>query len=110
MLAFRVVVNGQIQCTVGSDSVANVIAGLQGEKTGGAEPPRFDVAGMTDASTHVYWHQQTLAVGDTIQIEVVDVPASSISAPIKIRTDIPDMVEREKRAYYERLKAQYEPS
>ncbi|MGD1899810.1 MAG: hypothetical protein ACFB16_23040 [Phormidesmis sp.] len=48
-----------------------------------------------------------LAVGDRISIKVVDVGAP-LTEPASTRKEILNTVENERRAHYERLKADYE--
>lgn len=111
MLAFRVTINGQSICTASSDSVVSAISTLKGAATvGGSAPPDFQVGGITAPHTHATWYKGELAVGDKIEIEVVDVPASALTAPVEVREMTPELVETEQRAYYERLTRQYEPA
>ena len=111
MLAFQISVNGQHRCIVSSEQVASVISTIKGEQTvGGADPPSLDVSGMTSPSNYVVWIRESLSLGDTVTIELVEVSPSEVNAPIEVREDMPEQVERERRAYYERLKAEYEPT
>ncbi|MEO0645133.1 MAG: hypothetical protein AAFZ17_03090 [Cyanobacteria bacterium J06650_10] len=109
MLAFQISVNSQRLCTVSSSHVVSVIALLKGDATvGGAEAPALSVSGMTRPDTHASWVNQELSAGDEITLEVVEVPESSLTAPTSVTQDAPDVIEKQQRAYYERLKAQYE--
>ncbi|MEM6866826.1 MAG: hypothetical protein AAF528_00380 [Cyanobacteria bacterium P01_C01_bin.121] len=110
MLAFQISVNGQQRCVVSSEQVVSVISTIKGEQTvGGAEPPSLDVSGMTRPLNYAIWLRESLTLGDTVTIELVEVSPSAVAAPIEVRGDMPEQVERERRAYYERLKAEYEP-
>lgn len=110
MLAFRVLINGDPVCTASSDSVVSVVSTLKGAATeGGAAPPDLHVAGMTDTNTYAQWAQQPLAAGDSVTIEVIEVSAGEVSEPIEVQAECADLVEAQRRAYYETLKAEYEP-
>ena len=110
MLAFRIEINGQPVCTASSEGVATAIATIKGEQcVGGAAPPELNIsAGTIDPEIHATWLNQSLAVGDLITIEVVDVAASVLTKANTVRELNPDFVETERRAYYERLKVKYE--
>lgn len=111
MLSFQISVNGEPLCTVSSEHVVSAISTLKGKATvGGAEPPQLNISGMTGPNTHVTWSERALTRGDKILIEVVDVPASALTPPSEVRELDPDFVESQQRAYYERVKAQYEPT
>lgn len=111
MLSFQISVNGEQLCIVSSEHVVTVISTLKGESTvGGVEPPQLNIGGMTGPDTHVTWSEQSLTLGDQILIEVVDVSASALTSPSEVKELAPDFVESQQRAYYERLKAQYEPT
>ncbi len=121
MLAFEVSINGERACLAGVGEfgiVSTIVTWVRriGDPPGPdgtpvAEPYIY-VGGRTlDAS--VKWiPKQVFAVGDSILIRIVDVP--EVDPP---RTSIPftedespEARERQQRAYYEHLKAMYEPT
>ena len=65
------------------------------------------LGGGSAGQEHLRWIEQSLRVGDVVEIRVVDVQAAD--APAHRIKDDPDLVEQSRRRYYEELRNQYEP-
>jgi len=108
MLAFQVQVNDEAPILAGrpTETVLTLIASYvsaRGELD-------LSVGGLSKSegtrSERIDWLQRDLKIGDRVTLVVVE--SDHISAPISVRVDDPQFIEREKRRYYERLKAEYE--
>ena len=122
MIAFEIAIDGQRACTagVGEQGVATVMASWvhrpdYDPDSGDPIPGRFaeeltlEAAGMVHdpdgASVHLRWLRQPLRVGQQVTITVVD--TDHVDAPERRKRADPGDTARQKRAYYERLKAEY---
>lgn len=111
MLAFRVIINGKEVCIAGTEGATSLSAIAHGARLPEVEQAvSLMVDGTIEPSVTGSWLNQSLSAGDTVQIEVVDVPASEISAPARTTTFSPDVVAQQEEAYYQRMKAEREPS
>jgi hypothetical protein len=85
MIAFEVRVNKVRVCTAGMGELDGIIAGLTStiNKDGRVNDPKiaFHVSGAADKEAF-RWVQQTLAVGDRVEIRVLD--TARVDAPAKI--------------------------
>jgi hypothetical protein len=108
MLAFQVQVNDDAPIRAGSPAAAvlTVIASYVSSR-GELE---FSIGGLLKPegapSAHADWLKRELKVGDRVTLVVVE--SAQVDEPISVRVDDPAFVEREKRRYYETLKAEYE--
>jgi hypothetical protein len=122
MIALEISIDGQKKCTAGvSDmGVTSVIASwvrrVSRDPTSGQPiPGRFeeeltlDVGGLLHdpdgASVHASWLRQPLKPGQQIAIAIVE--TEEADPPRTRDREDPTWVERRKREYYERLKAEY---
>ncbi len=69
----------------------------------------LDVGGLAQdhdgANVHLKWFGRALHIGDEIRIKVIR--ASHVDEPKTRKREDPDLVEKQKRRYYERLKREY---
>lgn len=122
MIAFEIAVDGRKQCTAGTSAsgVTSVVATWVRRAAHESTPRQpgtgafeeeltLHVGGLwhdpDGARVHVQWLQHALKVGEQITITVVDTEQID-TPPTRTRED-PTESERQKRAYYERLKAEY---
>ena len=122
MIAFEIAIDGRKQCTAGTSGsgVTSVIAtwvrraahdSTSRQPAPGAfeEELTLHVGGLwpnpDGARLHVQWLQHALKVGERITITVID--TEEVDPPLTRTREDPAASERQKRAYYERLKAEY---
>jgi hypothetical protein len=122
MIAFEIEIDGRKQCTAGTSGsgVTSVVAtwvrrpahdptSAQPDTGAFEEELTLHVGGLwhdaDGARLHVQWLQHALKVGERITIAVVD--TEHIDTPLTRTREDPTESERRKRAYYERLKAEY---
>ena len=101
---------------VGRDGVLTAIVNwvkLTGEATGGLHGPwppgqeaRLQVAGLRK-NTHMAWAERSLEVGD--RVSVVLARSDAADPPVRQQRRDPKQEKRMQRAYYLRLKKQFEP-
>lgn len=102
MLCFEIRVNGGAP-TVAGDPDASVLTAIATYARRRHELD-FTVGGLDDRTSHLDWVKVSLSIGDMIEIRVVE--SDCPSEPLWRHED-PDLVEREKVRYYERLKKEY---
>lgn len=115
MITFRVSLNGRDICTAGIRDFGVLTAmvtwvrrkpeqGRRGKRI--EEQLTADIGGLDSAANeHVSWLSRRLRVGDRIAIEVAK--SDRADTPKRRRRDDPQIVERAKRRYFERLKKEY---
>jgi len=123
MICFEASINGRKVCVAGVGATGVLTAILSwvnrerfdgdekyDAKTNRVEELFFSVGGLTDHgndNVHLKWLQdEELKPGDEVRIRIVE--RECCDPPIDARTDTADYIEKSKRAYYERLKQEYE--
>jgi hypothetical protein len=117
MIAFQVGLNGMPICTAGIEDVGvltSVLTWARRRASGHDHPGveeelMFEVSALDSRdpkeSEHLKWLSESLRVGDSISIRIVEVEAAH--TPVERRRDDPEAVERSRRRYYEQLKREY---
>jgi hypothetical protein len=121
MICYEVFINGKKKCVAGVGE-QGVLTGIltwvkrkrheadQGCKEGSThvEELFITVGGLVDHgkdSVHLDWLRRSLTVGDEVRFRIVQ---REISDPPKdARTNVAEVVERERREYYEQMKKEY---
>ena len=119
MVAFEVSVNGKRVCTAGMGdygvltSILTWVGRRPAESLNGAgteEELTLEVSALESRSPnpgeHLKWLSETLRVGDSVSIRIAEVDTAD--PPVERGRQDVDAVERARRAYYERLKREYE--
>jgi hypothetical protein len=119
MLAFEVSVNGKRVCTAGMGdygvltSILTWVRRRPAESLNGArieEELTFEVSALEsrkpNPGEHLKWLSEALHVGDSVSIRIVEVDTAD--PPVERSRQDVDAIERSRRAYYERLKREYE--
>jgi hypothetical protein len=118
MIAFEVAVNGKRTCIAGVENfgvVSTILTWVRRrsehsrdgntiEEELTAEVRALDSRDPT-AGEHLKWLSETLRVGDTISIRIVDV--EKVDPPMSRYRNDSEADARAKRQYYERLKREY---
>jgi hypothetical protein len=105
MVTFEIALNGNRICTAGI-TTPGVLSTILTWATPNREQPelRLHVGGLENHD-HVRWTDLGLAVGDVLEIRVVE--QSRRDEPAERQAEDPDLVGKEERRYYEALKAKY---
>ena len=109
MLCFRVTINDDAPLVAGEADVAVLTAILTWVSK--RHELEFTLGGLAGDSPHtnvdLSWLRREFKAGDRVLIEVIDFD-SPTPAPQRRPSD-PELVERSRREYFERLKKEYEP-
>ena len=102
MVAYEVFVNGTRRCLagVGDDGVLTAI--LSRAAGPDREPDHHLHVGGYANRESIGWVEQAVAVGDVIQIRVVDVGV--VDEPAERKPEDPEFVAKAEREYYERMR------
>ena len=108
MLVFQVQLNDEMPVRAGAPTAAvlTVIASYVSARS----ELELTVGGLMrpegEPSEHADWLKRELKVGDRVTLTLLE--SDRVDAPVSVRVDDPAATEREKRRYYERLKAEYD--
>jgi hypothetical protein len=114
LIAFEISINGTKSCTAGIEG-RGVVSVLVDRiwRVGPDEQEKLllDAGGLISdtgqGAEFLKWlKEESLCLGDTITIRIVDVPATD--EPIKRERENPKQREKSEREYYERMKKKYE--
>jgi hypothetical protein len=110
MNAFLIAKNGKRQCLagVGSSGVLTAIATwVKSPRKPKSERIWLTVGGLTERHEHLRWAKDVpLAVGDEITIRLVKV--AKVDRPVEQKKRNRRVAEQAKRAYYEKLRLEFE--
>jgi hypothetical protein len=118
VIAFQVSLNGKLICTAGLEDIGVLTSVLTWVRRRAysqnhssiEEELTFDVTALDGQdpkhTEHLKWLSESLHVGDSISIRIVDVEAAD--PPVERDRDDPEAVERAKRRYFEHMKREYD--
>ena len=123
MICFEIFVNGKKICTAGIDSEFGVLTSIltwvkrdlnqfssEDRHEMLEEELDFNVGGHISYGKNDYenldWIKKSLSLGDEIKIRIVE--SAKADEPLNRARSDPDLVEKQKRKYFERLKKEYE--
>lgn len=108
MLCFEVTINDG-QPVLAGHSEISVLSATASYVASRAEL-KFELGGLISRSStgneHLYWFKEALRQGDTVVLRIVE--SEEVSDPVWRRAEDPELLEKARRRYYERLKEEDE--
>ena len=72
MLAFQILVNGEVVCTAGAPPSHRVLSTIVSWTHREPDQIGFHVGGVPDADQHLDWNVPEVGIGDEISIRIID--------------------------------------
>lgn len=102
MLCFEIRINGGPPVVAGGADISVLTAIMTYDQS--RDELDVSMGGLAGSFEHLDWRRESLGIGNSVEIRVVD--SASPTEPARRRDDL-DLVERSKRQCYERLKKEY---
>ena len=109
MICFELRVNDEEPVIAGGEDMS--VISVAATYVASHDDLRIEVGGMTERTdTHefVRWRNGKLAVGDVVSVRILDTELAS--EPTSREQDDPELAEKARRQYYEKLKKEFEGS
>ena len=107
MFAFELQLHGRVLCTAGLADLGVLTSMVtRVARADGTESTELTVGGLNSATNeYLDWCKEDVGLGDVITLRILDTPTPD---PPSVRRQDPQLEERERRRYYEKLKREYE--